>query len=74
MGRSNETAWYLDTFENPTLLFKAEPVRREREVSNETGGMGGDLDQDLRGEVSGVGHPDTPLLRRGLKRVLRPFL
>ena len=34
---------------------------------------GGDLDQDLR-EVLGVGHPDTPLLRRGLKRVLRPFL
>ena len=64
MERSNETAaCYLDTFENPTLLFKAESGCEEGERSLMR--QGGDLDQDLRREGSGVQHPDTPLIRGG---------
>ena len=73
MEWSNETARYLDTFENPTLLFKAKPVRGERGVSNETGGR--DLDQDLTLE-GGFGRWSSrhALAQRRLKRILRPFL
>ena len=67
--KSNETAaCYLDTFENPTLLFKAESGCEEGERSLMR--QGGDLDQDLRIE-GGFGRPASrhALDQRRLKRI-----